>query len=1101
MFKFLTQLVIVIITTAAFADPYANLPGAIPLHPSLAPATDLKYQGQHITAREAQLLKEQGLDLSTIDPIDSEIWSSLPVQRPEFIRDGHHLLDPADEMDLRLSEEEFELIDFVPTQIGNLRMSVRSLKNGNTYVIMFGNQVHNVLLRKALLRKLGYYIPPVQPLKTYSVKFSGGFTLTQFLNGSAAGKGTSALFPSIPFQTNGSPDRWATNIKSIVKDSKPEDEETSQKIRWEIDNEIDKANFVLRLQDAVIFKSENRMYNLARGYVSKSMIRDRRSMNATFVPLALVEANESVNLFPWEIGKQINGQLSLKARGKENFSTSVEDLLWISRKILKLNRQDYEEIVQQAYFPREVGLLLVEKLIARRNSLRHFLELNHGTPVPNSYLQVYQHSSDMEVNYKVSHGKYLVAGKLKKEDWPGYASRFSYGEPDAILSSEELLAFGKSKALSNILANLLTEVNQSLFPNVSDIIGKATIDHQIDLAVDQFVEFLKTGKVSKVPFGTWTKPYATGNLIVSREIITGSYLGTDNVVQIADTVGFAGMGGLFIGTHGLPASMFANGRAEGQIIRQYTRLKPIKSMKRALKEPFENPILPFFLRGDLPELFETYIGTEHSAEEKEKAQTAIDDFFKKFGKNLEVGESLLVSDSIGGLAGITVGYSLEERLKFQVEFEASLRLLKRLHIHRKDENTIQIYDDKGNVGAFRIAAGFHSGVLPILEFDIKWNRGTARTEFYSLNIEPNLNVNPEFRINIKALRDVLFEKDLGSLKAHYSPYVVEHDFAQSASGIQFLIWKRKGLDSTDLITLTSPSGYTSDYVTSTTGVRSGKDYQSLAINVINELIRYYSESEVVLASNFSGDPADTIYGQSTARQITFDAKSVKVESPYRVQLAEKFAHIQYRWKGWETDQQGANDILKKINDMVRFPLIPKSTFNETVALQLYRFDLNILFYQEAIERILQTSKSRMQDLFEDHGIVEDFNNNDDSFQEDMDRSNLYWQFERLRKKYRKELKKGDPKDAAEYGAELFDHLEKSLPLPQIIQLVGGPQNLYISASVNGFRKGDDNGDRPVYSNDLGRFGSRKRNGPLKYILSNTKMTASEFYVQWLMEKL
>ncbi|MCB0421658.1 MAG: hypothetical protein KDD61_11725 [Bdellovibrionales bacterium] len=1106
MIRSLALLILFVFTTATYADPYANLPGAIPLHPSLKPSSDLVYQGQPITSQDALLLKEQGVDLSQLDPEETEIWNPEFINQSQLVSDkdsGEHLKDVSDEMDIQLDGEGFELIDFIPTQIGAVRLSVRSLKNGQTYVIMFGNTAHNVLLRRALLRKIGYYIAPVQYLKSYSVRFSGGFTLSQFLNGAKADEGGSALFPSIPFQTNSAPNRWATNIVGSVNSTKPDDESSSQKIRWEISNDKDKNDFVLRLQDAVIFTSENRMYNLSRGYVSRGMIRNRRAMNATFVPLALVEATESVNLFPWEIGKQINGQLSLVSRSREEFSTTLEDLLWVSRKLLKLDRQDFEEVVAQAYLPKEVSLLLVEKLISRRNSLRHFLKLEHGTPVPENYKSVFRQSSDLKVNSKISYGNDLADGKLTKEDWPGYASRFSYGEPDAFLSKEELLAFGKSKILSNTVSNLLTEVNHTIFPNVNDVIGKAAVDHQIDLAVEQFVDYIRTGKASKVKFGFWTKPYATGNLIVSREIVMGSYLGTDNSVQLADTVGFAAVGGLFIGTHGLPSqSMYASGKVEGQLVRQYTRLKPIKSMKRALEEPFKNPILPFILRGDLPELFEQFISSDSSTEDKEKAQKAMDDFFKTFGKNLEVGESLLISDALSGLTGLTVGYSLAERIKFQVEFEASLRVLKRLHIHRKDEHSMQIYDDKGNVGAFRIAAGFHSGVLPILEFNIKWNTGTARTEFYNLNFDPNLGTNPDFRTNVVALRDVLFEKDLGSLKAHYAPYVLEHDFDQSVSGIQFLIWKRKGLDSQDLVTITSPSGYSSDYVTSTTGVRHGIDYQSTAINVINELISYYSDSEVVIASTFSGDPGDTIFGHSNARQVTFDAKSVKIESPYRVDLAEKFAHIQYRWKGWETDQKGARSILKEINNKVQFPLIPDSSFNETKALQLYRFDLNILFYQAAIEKVLAVHENVIEKMYSKYGILDSFSNSEDSIiQEDWQRSNLAYQFSKLRKKYVKELKKGRSKEAASYGAELFDHLEKSLPLPQIIQLVGGAENIYITASVNGFRKGDDNGDRPIYSNDLGRYGSKKRYGPLNYIMSNTNMTASEFYIQWIMEKL
>jgi hypothetical protein len=87
------------------------------------------------------------------------------------------------------------------------------------------------------------------------------------------------------------------------------------------------------------------------------------------VPYSLADLYETVNKFSWIDGKIDNRAVVLDHFTGNDFATTVEDALWMLRKVNKLTRDDIKTIVDGAYFPAEVSAVLVEKLISRRNSL------------------------------------------------------------------------------------------------------------------------------------------------------------------------------------------------------------------------------------------------------------------------------------------------------------------------------------------------------------------------------------------------------------------------------------------------------------------------------------------------------------------------------------------------------------------------------------------------------------------------------------------------------------------------------------------------------------------------------------------------------------
>lgn len=85
--------------------------------------------------------------------------------------------------------------------------------------------------------------------------------------------------------------------------------------------------------------------------------------------------------YKWKIIKKITPNKIVLDYPHGTYNTGFEevtwaDARWIIRKIAKITRKQYEDIIEMSGWPEEVGLLLVEKLISRRNDLVSAFELD-----------------------------------------------------------------------------------------------------------------------------------------------------------------------------------------------------------------------------------------------------------------------------------------------------------------------------------------------------------------------------------------------------------------------------------------------------------------------------------------------------------------------------------------------------------------------------------------------------------------------------------------------------------------------------------------------------------------------------------------------------
>lgn len=1031
------SLLLNLLSIPAFAAPGADLPGGVSLRPGQQAAVDLVYEGKPLQPDEARAL---GLDLSTLNPIDdSVLW-----------RDDYPKTDlPVDaaELGLNLNEDEVEFIDADAAPSGRvIFIGQKKRPNGEvrTYRFLLDDKGHNLLLRKTLLRKIGYRVPAMARQARLRVKFSGAFSKREFIN------------EHIKKRIFKDPNRW------LVSDPQSDDE-------------------YLSFQDLIVLKNATDWYyNLAYGNMAEGVVQGRRLFNSLLVPYTLTDAPESLNLMSWTGVDIFNDQVIFPYEYRDLFKPSLDDARWMARRIMRLTEKDWTEIVRSADLPPEPAALLLEILKSRRNTLRDALKLEAAY-------------ADLPADLNVSLGDRLKEGKLVGgRKWEGYGRQFAGEDPESPLSLAEKVGLMKSVALSNAISNGITEFNLRFMPGTD--LGYKIFDHQLDVSAQQLGEFIRTGKVSETPFGFWKTPFSNVDVITARALVTGSYMGAENNMQLADTIGLSADAGLFFLGEGLPVKMTASARAKIRALLTYTHLKPIKSIRASLKEPLSNILVPYLKyksTDPLRAIMDMESKVRRGEYTKEMFDEEIKSHFEEFEKSFGPGESYIISFLAGPGAELSVGKGIAEDLQAYVKFKSEMSAVSRVHIYRKDKHTVHVYIDPTLINEYSAYFGLRAKI-PILELGYDRKDGTGWTNYFSFNIDPNLEMNPRFFDNVTAVAAALMGAPASFLTSLQNPWRLAHSFGDGRFNFNLLMFKNVKADTSNRIRAIDPEGNEARYARRTRGQRGGIEYQGVILDVANAIIaEKHQGTNLRLSVTQSGNPGDTIYGKSVLRQATAEARF----APGAIDLDNVFTAVNYRWKGWEIGRKGLEAIFDDIERMFGRKLFEKPSLNTTTRAQLYSVDVQVALYKRAIEHLLEISEDRVEELFKLYGrelVAGDEYGRPHPWAQ--------WLTGDL-KDMRRALHRNDYQRFIDELSAVMETAETQLEFEGFKELVGGIDNLFIQGVLRGFRVNAENGQEDVRPISLGRIGAFEPRGPIAVLQSNTGISNGELLLHWLVNPL
>lgn len=1222
---------------------YNPINGTIPLAFGHMPSTDLIcdsdecgegiQKGDVLTPKEAseyyyRRFKETRCQwtLADLEPTEERgIWKNTL---------GEKLSEKDDHLDIN----DLDSVQFVSegwARLGSYRVTVnKSNKFGVPlqYTVILSKNVHNYLLRKALLRKLGYNIPPVKHVKRIKIQFDSKQRKKDFIK-------------NLSVNNAGSFDRWVLSEK----------------------------NKEVVLQDIVVMEDQEFRLNLAKGYISADIFQGKRVYDSLLVPFALTEVPESINMLDWTVGRVYSENVILKYPTAKEFVVSKDDAVWMVRRIMQLTEKDWEEIVEATALPSSVKLLLFEKLKSRRNHLGLLFKVDN---------------INLPVNHIISNHNDLEDGKLTKEFYDGYARRFKIPDPESPLSYSEMMSFFKSKMITTGMELLVNAFNSANFMG-TDINDKIN-GFQEELA-DNIATSITSGESTKTPVSTFVFPTIQGNLILNREIVAGSYLGTDNLIQLVDTIGASVSVGLFGGAVGvysktgdwtrdaageivrqkLPVDLNAN--AQVYLNRTYSHVKPITSVQKALKYPYKNMMVPFlkkkygnyfdslmndnydlltevekkkinnsslaYINSSTDEVLEAYnklhkdvifdeliqkvkqvksVISEKSTEYKttieadkneyrdlkgklvteyksvardllgeaagiqvllnsnyvtyagcrKEAIEKIDKYFSivekeikgkdelgreivervdkvicvvnKKGKinkdfqealnaterlikelsiqsyrlagkeeendmeevmsllndNLEVGESLIITDSIGGALSLGAGVNLYNVAKVRLNVRPNKLVVSRLHIYRISETEIHIYKDLGNVNGIEVAMSVEKFV-PILKVTVKGTKGSGRTKFYKVNIgaiddkyegTPNIH-----RVdNLKGLRSVFLTGSVKALDQIRKPYTLVHRFKENNSKLGIIVFRWNWLNTRDDITITSPEGHEKRVYRRIKGQTKGTDFENYTKDLVDLIIGKIFKTNASITSFNEGNPGYTFMGKAKNKISTYEGiynEEGKLDKPY--------AKLTRIWNGWKMKKKKAIKVLKEIKKKYAFDFFEEEVLSQTKELFLYNINVNFYVYNTGLKFMLDLPENRVEKIWT-HYQSRDMTN---FTGEDVLARSGYFNFISLRKKYQKYLLANDQDRLSKTVIKLVEVVEDNLRMAGIAQIFGGGNNVFAVAKIDGFRVGDENGDKKIMSNSFGRIGTENLDGPIARLKNFIGITTGEFYMSWLLGRV
>ena len=977
---------------SSLAHAQEVIPGLIPRFYSIEAARDLPLAPD--VAHQRAL---GGLDLSTLDPDGgTNIWEKSQKRIPEI--------------SLVKSGELVSFVQDLPSRSGQLRFTIRTRGNQELIVIL-SKKVHSLLLRRNILSKLGYRSQPMSWVPTLKLSF-------------------------------------ADTIDRDLFKEKMNDKLLAGTDRWIVEED----QLELSLQDALVLTPESEIYNLATGIMPPAIHQGRRLLRAPYIPLALVDTTESVNLMPWLAGRLVLNHIKLNHTQDldTTYGTSWEDARWIGRRLGALTRQDFQEIVEKAYFPESVEKLLIEKLISRRNDLMSLLALD-------------QETSALEFNPQISVEAGVRDGEVVQEFFPGYASRFSYGDPESPFSASELNSFSLTKGQSQLIDVAIGQLNKFFGTN-----DNKNYVEKINSVIAEEGPYFSTKVV--------TIPTFHGSLILSRDIVTGTYLGTNNKVQLVDNFGFAVDAGVVSGIEGLPFEVPVQVKAGAGMAfqRLYSHVKPVVSLKKSLKEPYKNMLVPMLLRS-LGNKIDTLTSDPALRDEAQ-----VNSILTELKGALSIGESFIVTDSIIPFAYTQAEMSLSQLLgmdknllKIFGKVQANRMILSRFHLFRSDENTFQVYQDYGKDLKLMVALKLRS-YIPLISFNARWNTATAETNFYPISIHPR-SVTPK---TLKALRQSILGLNHSALKGVVTPHRVEHDISGAGNTIQFLMFKRNRVGSHQSMKLTHGMGGAQRNIfrryDATTG---GVDYAGYSVEVINNLVRILTQSDLALSDMVTLNPGFNVAGKAKNKIYTSEKEGSRLTVTYQRIL-----------NGWRVGPAKMKQMLDQLNREAGKQIFNELSVINTDSILLYQIAYTYTLTQEGVDKLLSSSAKQLETIFASRGL-----------------SRGAVQLQRVRgfhqqlRSIRSELSSQDPGNGMKKLHSWLRSFQDEASVLGLEELVGA-DNIVYQGRIEGFRQGDENGDTPVFSHVYGSLPLPLHVSPTQQVMQNWGILEGELLANWLLER-
>lgn len=1075
---------------------------SLPLKSIKKPSSDLiTSTGAALDVGQAAAMAAQGTDLSTLNPIDNKMWQNRSFQAVEDVAGSY----PQANLGVQFLSEEAALPFTYMSRVQSMESP------GLFYRLSLSRYSHTTLMRAALLRKLGYYIPSPKYYRNLRVFFSSEEEKNAFLKNAQ---------------------------ESMISDFDSRG--------WVKEN--NSQNHSVVFSDAVLEPALAEYFDIQWGYApdpnnpaqlpAVQRFSRYRAYRALIVPFTLVDVPESINRYSPKLGSVLSGHVVLNHPSAESFSAcTYEDARWLVRRLSQLKYQDFQEIVRAGAFPAELESIVLAKLLHRAHNALELFNLKNSSawPLPN-----------LQIN---SANGLVQNGKVTKEFVPGYPQRFAHGDRQSPFQDGDLERYMGIRAKTAAIGTVINHINDRLdLLKVSDLYQDRR--NEITQRIQEHIREKPLEPLyQKVE--AWGGPVGGFNMAATRHVTTGTYYGSSAPIQLVDNMSVAARLGYFMALDGVPdiVPMFG---ANVMVMRDYTHVRPVLSISEGSKEPWKNLLIPRFMNNLSQVLAEKDL---IKGPDGKNTRQPLDVFLS----DLREGEVFTVTDSVALSAYGQLSSSLDvlmgiSPLNFMTSVSVGAdgtRAILRQTSFMRTKDGIQVY--------IRKQTGKSLGMTLDLNYFINVIRARASTQWTDLSTDAFvIDYNPEYaelidtgkadqkfvkdfvttRDNLKpALRALFKSNEPELLYSHFShkKFEVDHQLKTKELRTKFLALRVNKFNEDHLLKIRYPRNPEApgldpkdEEVTlfaNKKGELKGRDLLGFAFDWVEGILNKWSpKAKVNLANSDDPNPANTPFGKAYWRIITTEADLTTKGEQY-----PSVAVIEHVWGGWHLNRKKFFKLLDEVQDELKgapiasYRLIEPEAFTHVTAVDFYRITahLSILpggldkirdlilqpdangkaakrskfvsgFFQKISEKMGRKARANDREMYDDMLRVignGDYERGKNRFkaacEEHQNRHNnndrstpgvtsawvngtnfdcmLPWMEKLLT------LSANYPKDKkaqTQWMTNVLYVLEEEIPLPQLLKFLG-EENYIFFVRINGFRSGDEDGDIEYFSNTLG----------------------------------
>ena len=532
----------------------------------------------------------------------------------------------------------------------------------------------------------------------------------------------------------------------------------------------------------------------------------------------------------------------------------------------------------------------------------------------------------------------------------------------------------------------------------------------------------------------------------------------------------------------------------------YTHLTPLLSLKKAVKTPFKNLIVNWAQK-DAYKKCGPILDVSSEIED-----SVVEQCYSLLDESFEVGESLIITDSIDLGGSIEYTQDLSALLKASAKLSASGVTLRKTHLHRASKDVFHLYIDKGAKGSLNLSFSLNLGVQ-ILSLSGARTPGLLKTEFYPWDLKKDSGIAGKSKFLAGIIRFLSSSKsDL--IRAKANPYKLNHKFRVKQNDLSFLVWRQAWRTNNIRSSITHKDDkvgeFKKEFVSYSKGKRSGINYVQLLSNSIAEIFADVLDDDSI---NFDlgddNDPANTPFGNSTTREVIYESEVTNLDNVEK--LEKPIININYKWRGWKITKTKAQNIVNQINDKFDFPFFHKDVFNQTTNIQIYNIGVRLTLYDEFIYKMMNINPEILRKYFEKSfvGVGTGPRSQRPGGRALQKRKRIKRALKRIRtlnENWEQYSKSNEVDKAYQSITKMVSTLEGLIPFRELIKIVDSKKYFAIG-SIQGFREGDENGDSSHFSHAMGSMGNRDQQGKIHFLRSQVGMIPNEFFGHWFIGKL